>query len=41
MIINLNTPEGWNNGSLGFQPGVEKKNQNRFGGLARGESDKT
>ncbi len=33
IIINLNTPEGWNNSSPGCQPGVEKKNQNRFGGI--------
>jgi len=29
----LGTPKGWNNGSPGFQPGVKKKSQTRFGAI--------
>ena len=29
----LGTPEGWNNNSPGFQPGVKMKNKIRFGGI--------
>jgi len=35
----LGTPKGWNNNSPGFQPGVKKKSQTRFGGIFDGEAE--
>jgi len=35
----LGTPKGWNNSSPGFQPGVEKKSQTRFGVIFDGEAE--
>jgi len=47
MVINfgtqandyLGTPKGWNNSSPGFQPGVKKKGQTRFGEIFDGEAE--